>query len=947
MKGRDAGRTMEMTTTRSTVLDGGGACGALLRAFDWTASPLGPPATWPPELRTLVGVMLGSRQPMFIVWGESLTTLYNDGYSVLCGNRHPAGLGGPFDALWHDIWSDIAPILQRAYAGQSTSMDDITLVMHRNGYPEETHFAFSYTSVRNEAGAVAGMFCACQETTAQVMAERAVRASAERQRRMFEQAPGFIATLRGPDHVFDFVNAAYARLFAPSRDLVGLSVRDAFPLLEAQGLLDRLDAVYRSGERFVAEQLPLTLAVVPGGEARTLVLDFIYEPIMDETGAITGIFVEGYDVTTRSQAETALRASEEELRVITDGLPMLISYVGRDQRYRFVNRYYEEWFGQPSASIVGQPLRDVVGEEAYEFRRPFIERALAGEHLSFDALMPRRAGEARECHIQYIPRLAPDGEVDGFYVMVLDISGRKAAERALRESEENYRFAAELSPQVAWTATPDGEIDRVAERWRTWTGREGLDGTWADALHPDDREASQRAWMAAVRTGEPFDFEDRVLLRSGEYRWMHSQAFPRRDTEGRIVKWYGTTEDVDAQRRATEALRDLNETLEERVLERTAELERVHEQLRHAQKIEALGQLTGGVAHDFNNLLMVVSGGLDLMEKQPEPARRTRLHGAMKEAVDRGARLTRQLLAFSRQQRLKPQVLALAERIDAMQELLARSLSGNVVIETRFPADLWPVEVDASELELVILNLAVNARDAMPDGGTIVIGAANVPAGAGEEGDFVRLFVSDSGGGIAPEIAVRVFEPFFTTKDIGKGSGLGLAQVYGFAVQSGGRADIETSPRGTTVNVWLPRVEPEKAIDSIPVPAPAGAGEPARGCVLLVEDDDEVGLLVQEMLASLGYQVTRARSGAAAIDLLAKRAAVDVILSDIMMPNDMSGVDMARAIRATSTVPIVLTSGYAEPFREAAAASGFTILDKPYRIEQLAEVLAQHFPGPS
>jgi CheY-like chemotaxis protein len=339
---------------------------------------------------------------------------------------------------------------------------------------------------------------------------------------------------------------------------------------------------------------------------------------------------------------------------------------------------------------------------------------------------------------------------------------------------------------------------------------------------------------------------------------------------------------------------------------------------------------------------MVVSGGLDLMDRQPEPARRKRLHGAMKEAVDRGARLTRQLLAFSRQQRLKPQVVALAECVDAMRELLDRSLSGNVVIETRFPPDLWPVEVDVGELELVILNLAVNARDAMPDGGPIVVGGESVPAGAGEERDFVRLYVSDTGEGIPPEIAARVFEPFFTTKDVGKGSGLGLAQVYGFAVQSGGRAEIETSASGTTVSVWLPRVDTGAGVKAAAAPAANKPEEPARGRVLLVEDDDEVGLLVQEMLASLGYEVKRARSGAAALNLLAGGALVDVVLSDIMMPNEMSGVDMARAIRATSAVPIVLTSGYAEPFREAAAASGLTIIDKPYRIEQLAEVLARH-----
>jgi signal transduction histidine kinase/ActR/RegA family two-component response regulator len=390
----------------------------------------------------------------------------------------------------------------------------------------------------------------------------------------------------------------------------------------------------------------------------------------------------------------------------------------------------------------------------------------------------------------------------------------------------------------------------------------------------------------------------------------------------------------------TRALEKANEQLRIEMAERT----RIEETLRQAQKIEALGQLTGGVAHDFNNLLMVISGGLEMLDRQTDPDRRHRLMDGMIQAARRGAGLTKQLLAFSRRQTLRPEPVDIAAQMGGMRELLDRTLRGDVHVEFLFPDWLWPVEVDPGELELVILNLAVNARDAMPSGGTIVVKGENLPNLNTDEivGDYVRLSVTDTGIGMTPEVSSRVFEPFFTTKDVGKGSGLGLAQVHGFVTQSGGTARVKsTTGQGTTVELYLPRSRSvpsnERHLIDFKRAQPKKSN---HGQILLVEDDDEVAKLVSEMLSELGYGVTRAASGVAALGALADGRSIDLVFSDIMMPGGMNGVELAREVmRRRSDIPVLLTSGYSEAAARDAEVLGVQILPKPYHIDELAAAL--------
>ena len=508
-------------------LMGGGSTGALMRALDWSSSPLGHPRNWPQSLRSVVGLLLQSQFPMFIAWGKDLGFLYNDPYAEILGAKHPKALGSRFYDIWSEIWADISPLIDAAMNGQATYREDLSLVMNRKGFDEQTWFTFSYSPVRDESGKVAGMFCAVSETTCKVLAERALRTSEGRLRAL--------------------VSASSYAIYRMNADWT--------EMLEMEG--------------------------------------------------------QGFIADTQSPSE--------------------------------------KWLGQ--------------------------------------------------------------------------------------------------------------------------------------YIHPDDQPEVTAAIQKAIDKKSIFELEHRVRLLDGSWGWTLSRAVPISDSGGAVIEWFGAASDVTDRKRAEEELRNLNATLEQRVAEEVAQRTMAQEALRQAQKMEAVGQLTGGVAHDFNNLLAVISGGLQLLERNPDNERRRFILDGMRHSVERGISLTRQLLSFSRQRALSTETIDLTVHLNGMRDMLCRALRGDINVEMFFAPDLRPVDVDVGELERVMLNLLLNSRDAMAHGGQIRVVADNTADHAGRA--LVRLSVSDDGIGMSPDVRARAFEPFFTTKEVGKGSGLGLAQVYGFANQVG------------------------------------------------------------------------------------------------------------------------------------------------------------------
>jgi PAS domain S-box-containing protein len=664
----------------------------------------------------------------------------------------------------------------------------------------------------------------------------------------------------------------------------------------------------------------------------------------------------------------------------------------------------------------------------------------------------------------------------------LEIAQRGKAERDVAKSIEHYRHTVNFNPVVAWTAEPDGRFDHLADRWREWTGVDGLGDGWLATIHPDDLEATRSAWRHSLGSGSVFDIEHRVKKTSGEYHWMRARAFPLHNEQGAIVKWYGTTNDVNKRKTAEAKLNEMNAHLEQQIADRTAafqasearmrtvfsttfqyqgllspdgtlldtnatslrgidakledvvgrpfwqtpwfsatpgapdlvregvqaaaqgrslqrelrlrlpsgwrsfdfamrpvrdadggvvaivpeaiditERSQAEEQLRQAQKMEAVGQLTGGVAHDFNNLLQVISANLHLIGKFGAGNARIeqRLNSAH-EAVKRGAKLANQLLAFGRRQALEPKVVNIGRFVSGIEDMVRRSIGEGVEVETVISAGLWNTFVDTAQIENAVLNLAINARDAMNGNGrlTIEVGNAILDNAYAQRhadvvpGPYVMLAVSDTGTGMSGEVIAQAFEPFFSTKPAGSGTGLGLSMVYGFVKQSGGHVKIYSElGRGTTVKLYLPRsLQAEDAIEVVPNAPVAGGSE----TVLVVEDDAAVRETTVDMLAALGYRVLKAGSADAALPIVESGAAIDLLFTDVVMPGQLRSPELARTARERlPDIAVLFTSGYTQNaiVHDGRLDAGVELLAKPYTLEALAQrirlLLDQPAPGGS
>lgn len=554
----------------------------------------------------------------------------------------------------------------------------------------------------------------------------------------------------------------------------------------------------------------------------------------------------------------------------------------------------------------------------------------------------------------------------------LDVTEQRRSSEALRRANQDLeqRVAQRtrerdriwnLSVDLMGVCRPDGSLVAINPAWQRmlgWTSEDVNEANLAAFIHPDDLNATQQSLTALLESAGTAAFDVRMRRSDEQYRWIRWTA--SRD-DG---LFYVIGRDVTEERAAAEELAATNRELTAQIGERS----RVEATLQQMQRLEAVGQLTSGVAHDFNNLLTVVLSNIALIERlmqqRPEAIDERVLQrlGSMRNAAQRGATLTSQLLAFSRRQRLEPQEVDFNDVVLGMRDLLQTTMGGSVVIETALAPQLWHAMVDPTQLELIILNLAINARDAMEVGGTLRVETRNVTldrtpvrAEEPEPGDYVALTVADTGSGMSEEVLAKAFEPFFTTKGVGKGSGLGLAQVYGFAKQSGGGVRIDTQPgRGTSVHVFMPRARSE-AGTAAPQEAANGpyaakdAGE-RHQTLLLVDDDDDVREVTSAVLEIHGYKVLTASNGPAALETVARRPDIDAVIADFAMPG-MNGAELGRALkRAHPELPVLFVTGFADLGALCDVNEEF-VLQKPLpegaMVERLQRLLAPRSAPPA
>lgn len=845
-------------------LTSGGEMAQRIARHDWAATPLGPLVAWPAHVQWAVSTVLRASVPMATLWGESGVLIYNDAYAAFSGTRHPELLGCAIREAWPEAWQFNDHVVKTVLAGGTLNYQDQEFLLNRNGHAEPVWINLDYSPLLDDAGQPVGVLALVVDTTSKVQAERRLKGERERFAQLFEQSPSFMAMLEGPDHRIALANPGYLRLVG-NRPVVGLSVAQALPDAAAQGYVELLDRVYASGEALTAHAARYVNQVEPGGPVREHYVDFVFQPIRDGVGAVTGIFVEGVDITDRMAAE----ARREALARFSDQLRSLDSV---------------DAVCLAAAETLGRTLK--VSRAGYGA----VDAQAQTVQVHHDWMAPGCDPLADVMHL-------PD-----FGAFLDDLARDESVCVADVRSDERTRARAQALEDLcarAFMNMPVVEHGQLV--------------AMLFAHHEDVRD-----WTAE------------------EIAFMREVASRTRTA---------------AERARTEAqLREVNESLEQAVAQRTRELMEVEAKYRQSQKMEAIGQLTGGIAHDFNNLLGAISASLQVLEKRiglQKFENAERYIGMAQGSVRRAAALTQRLLAFSRRQTLDPKPVDVNRLVGSIEEMVRRTVGPAVQLEVVGAGGLWLTRVDPSQLENAVLNLCINARDAMsPRGGRLTIETANKwldDRAASERelapGQYISVCVTDTGAGMEPDVAARAFDPFFTTKPMGQGTGLGLSMVYGFVRQSGGQVRIYSVPgEGTTMCLYLPRYvgEADPEVPELPVIS----GHQADGeVVLVIEDESIIRSLIAEELENLGYQVISVGDGPAGLHILQSERRVDLLLTDVGLPGGLNGRQVADAARVTRPdLKVLFITGYAE---NAAVGNGLLeygmeVITKPFDVGALA-----------
>jgi PAS domain S-box-containing protein len=680
-------------------------------------------------------------------------------------------------------------------------------------------------------------------------------------------------------------------------------------------------------------------------------------PLLDDANAPAGSVLLLRDRTERHRAGEALSRSEASIRSMLNSIAEGFYAVDTEGNTTVCNAAFLRMMGFASErDALGRKLHGIIHHSHANGAHYAVEdcpiytcaREGTAAHVTHEVFFPV-SGPPLPVEYWAIP-IIEDGKLQGAICTFLDITDRIAAETARNASDERYRSLFNSLDvgfciiEMAYDADGkpvDYKFVEVNPAFARHTGLHDATAQWMRSLVPNDEQRWFDIYGSVAKTGIAVRFED--VADELDQRFYDVHAFRIGDPGAhRVAVLFN---DISDRRKTELALQQLNRTLDARVAETVAERERALEALRQSQKLEAIGQLTGGVAHDFNNLLTVIRGSADLLRRADlNEERRARYIAAIADTADRAATLTGQLLAFARRQALKPECFDVGASVRAVQAMITTLVGSRVSIEIALPETPCYIDADPSQFDTAIINMAVNARDAMGNEGRLAIAIAPVDQMPSirrhppVDGDFVAVAVSDTGSGIAPDDIDRIFEPFFTTKGVGEGTGLGLSQVFGFAKQSGGEVLVESTPGQTTFTLYLPRASAADLRRQAVVPE-AAIGDGGGRCVLVVEDNAGVGEFATASLAELGFDSVLASNAAEALDALVDGAdRFQIVFSDVVMPG-MNGIDLARTIeRLYPGLPVVLTSGYSDVLvREG--SDGFEILGKPYSLEELQRTL--------